>query len=481
MPDAAPAQELHDGRYAVVRVLGQGAQGATLEAVDKQGGRPVAIKRFQIRGAGSWKDVELAEREARVLAQLSHPSLPVYLDHFEEDGCLYLVMERIEGESLAALRARGGGLAPAEVVRLLNEIGEALDYLHGRVPPVIHRDIKPSNVIRRPDGSFCLVDFGSVRASLEPAGGSTVVGTFGYMAPEQFQGRALPATDIYGLGATVLTLLANQEPEALPHRGLAIDVRASLGGSVEPGVIDVLKRMLEPDPDQRATRVEPLLDQLRSGSRARRGPDRESRKPPPPPRVPWGTREEWQHWADRTRHEWEQWADGLSAGSTRRDARHEARGERHARRRHAHEERRAAYRRRREARWRGRHSQRVHPLLMIVLLLGLTAAQLAVWALFTVLLPTFLTLLSLFVGNAPRRAADRSREIGERGVEGLRRASALLRGVADEETRRAATPPHTRVEGARPRVRIDEAPDEVDTEGEELEQEEREPPRAHRH
>ncbi len=234
MPDAAPAEELHQGRYAVVRVLGQGAQGATLEAVDKQGGRPVAIKRFQVRGADSWKDVELAEREAHVLAQLSHPALPVYLDHFEEDGCLYLVMERIEGESLAALRAQGGRLEHTEVARLLGEIGDALDYLHGRVPPVIHRDLKPSNIIRRPDGSFCLVDFGSVRASLEPSGGSTVVGTFGYMAPEQFQGRALPATDIYGLGATLLTLLSDQEPEDLPHRGLAIDVKAALGGAVSP-------------------------------------------------------------------------------------------------------------------------------------------------------------------------------------------------------------------------------------------------------
>ncbi len=476
MQDVAPAQELHDGRYAIVRVLGEGAQGATLDAVDKQGGRAVAIKRFQVRGASSWKDVELAEREARVLAQLSHAALPVYLDHFEEDGCLYLVMERIDGESLAALRARGGGLEPADVVRLLSEMGEALDYLHGRVPPVIHRDIKPSNIIRRPDGSFCLVDFGSVRASLEPAGGSTVVGTFGYMAPEQFQGRALPATDIYGLGATVMTLLANQEPENLPHKGLAIDVRTALSGAVEPAVIGVLERMLDPDPDQRATRVGPLLEQMEARVRRPAKPT----EPPRPQDGVWATREEWQRWGEETRRQWEQWAKDLAdsfGAPSRHDARHKSRHERHARRREAYDKRQAAYAERRRARWRRRRNRPVHPLVMVVLVLGLTAAQLATWALFSVLLPTLLTLLSIFFGPGPRRAADRSRQIGERGVDGIRRASAFLRGIADEQNRRASAPPRTRVEGERPRVRVDE-PGEVETEGEELEEEEREPRRA---
>jgi len=82
---------LGDGRYAVTRLLGQGSQGQTLEAIDKLNGQLVAIKRFSIRGAASWKDVELAEREARVLAQLDHPALPKHLAQFEEDGALLLV------------------------------------------------------------------------------------------------------------------------------------------------------------------------------------------------------------------------------------------------------------------------------------------------------------------------------------------------------------------------------------------------------
>src|SRR5215471_2105393 len=98
MSAAEPVPELRGGRYAVLGTLGVGAQAETLDAIDKREGRAVAIKRFQVRGAKSWKDVELAEREATVLAALSHSKLPRHIDHFEEDGGLYLVMEKIEGE-----------------------------------------------------------------------------------------------------------------------------------------------------------------------------------------------------------------------------------------------------------------------------------------------------------------------------------------------------------------------------------------------
>jgi serine/threonine protein kinase len=253
---------LKAGRYEVQGVLGAGSQGETLDALDTTSQTRVAIKRFSVRGAASWKDVELAEREARVLSSIDHPGLPRYVDHFEEDGALFLVMHRVEGESLAALRKRGGALSHAEIVRLLADVGDMLDYLHGRAPPLIHRDIKPGNVIRRPDGSFSLVDFGSVRDSLKPEGGSTVVGTFGFMAPEQFQGRALPQSDVYALAATALSLLTGREPETLLHRGLAIDVGAAL--PQDPAFARVLSKMLEPDPDRRARRVAPLVAELAS-------------------------------------------------------------------------------------------------------------------------------------------------------------------------------------------------------------------------
>ncbi len=258
-----PERRLRDGRYVLRGLLGEGSQGTTHDAVDLREGRPVAVKRFDVRGARSWKDVELAEREARVLATLEHPLLPRYVEHFEEDGVLYLVMEKIEGETLDAMRRRGGTVAEAEVVRFLACAADALGYLHGRSPSVVHRDVKPRNVIRRPDGTFAFVDFGAVAERMKPRGGSTVVGTLGYMAPEQLQGRALPATDVYAVGATALSVLSGAEPETLPHRGLRVDVRRALGGRVSEDLVAALERMLEPDPDVRPSSIGPLLRRLR--------------------------------------------------------------------------------------------------------------------------------------------------------------------------------------------------------------------------
>jgi hypothetical protein len=281
---------LREGRFECLGILGEGSQGRTFDGLDKALGRPVAIKRFDVRGAKGWKDVELAEREARVLRSLSHPKLPRYVDHFEQDGALYLVMEKIEGESLASLRKRGVVFGEEEVTRLLHDASEVLDYLHARAPPVVHRDLKPGNVIRRPDGSFAFVDFGAVRDRLRPEGGSTVVGTFGYMAPEQFQGRALPASDVYAIAATAMAMLTGAEPEDLPHKGLGIWVREALGGRVSERLVHALELMLDPDPDRRAGRVDPASgyrgrparDQTRSARRAARHARRTSR-----PHVHW--------------------------------------------------------------------------------------------------------------------------------------------------------------------------------------------------
>jgi serine/threonine protein kinase len=251
---------LGGGRYVVKALLGEGSQGATYVAADAENGRDVAIKRFDVRGARGWKDVELAERETRVLATIDHPLVPRYIEHFEEDGALYLVMERVEGETLEAIRKRDGALPEAEVRRFLACADRALTYLHGRGSPVVHRDLKPSNVVRRPDGSYVFVDFGAVSESLFRRGSSTIVGTMGYMAPEQLQGRALPASDVYAVGATALAALTGVEPETLPHKGLRVDVRAALAGRASPELAASLERMLEPDPDLRAPSIGAALD-----------------------------------------------------------------------------------------------------------------------------------------------------------------------------------------------------------------------------
>jgi serine/threonine protein kinase len=412
-----PPELLRDGRYAIVRALGEGAQGATFEAVDKRDGRLVAIKRFSVKGAKSWKDVELAEREARVLATLDHPALPRHVEHFEENGCLYLVMERIEGESLAALHQRGARLAQDDVLAFLEQASEVLDYLHTRSPPVIHRDIKPGNVIRRPDGTFAFVDFGSVRASLKPEGGSTVVGTFGYMAPEQFQGRALPASDVYAVGATALSLLTGREPEDLPHRGLSIDVGAALGGSAEPGLSALFARLLEPDPDQRASRIEPLFDAFERGE----------------------------------------------LGGSRRNRPRAERHERHRARREQRSERR---RERRNARRRGPADDLLRsPFFLSAMLLFLWVARILIWALWEVALPTAFVILSVVLGSPLRRAARSASGVGRRGRNQVRETARRLRerseqAAAERYLKRTSEAPSERfrVEGSEPepRVRLDQ-------------------------
>jgi serine/threonine protein kinase len=247
------------GRYRLLERLGGGHTSETFLAEHEQHGS-VIVKRFSTRNADSWKRVELAEREALVLQRLNHELLPRYVDHFEEGGALYTVMTRVEGEDLGAARRRGRAFGEREIAALLRDAAAVLGYLHGQLPPLVHRDLKPSNILLGPDGRFRIVDLGAV-GELRAEAGSTVVGTFGYMAPEQFQGRASPVSDIYSLGATALALLTRTEPEKLPHLGLRIDVRRALGQTVSEPLLRTLEAMLEPEPERRPVDLRRLLDE----------------------------------------------------------------------------------------------------------------------------------------------------------------------------------------------------------------------------
>jgi len=236
-------------RYPLGAPLGEGGQGRTYRSVDAESGRAVAVKVIQL-GDGGWKPFDLFERECQVLRALDHPAIPRYLDTFalEEQGRYFLVMELVEGTPLQRLVRARQPLPEAQLWNLLHQGLGILDYLHGLRPPVVHRDLKPANFIQRPDGRLALVDFGGVRVALRPDGGSTVVGSFGYMAPEQLHGEATPATDIYGLGATLAALATGTEADKLPRQGLRADLGAVMPASP---LREVLQRMLEPDPTHR--------------------------------------------------------------------------------------------------------------------------------------------------------------------------------------------------------------------------------------
>ena len=203
-------------------MLGRGGMGTTWRARSISSGAEVALKLLDIGRVDDWKAVELFEREVAVLRSIQHPSVPAYVDAFErEDGAgLVLVQELAPGETLERLVEREGPLETSRLEQLAESLLGLLDYLHGLHPPVIHRDIKPANILVDASGAARLVDFGAVRACLGDDGrgaGSTVVGTFGYMAPEQFRGVASPQTDLYGLGATLLFAASGRHPDAFPH------------------------------------------------------------------------------------------------------------------------------------------------------------------------------------------------------------------------------------------------------------------------
>jgi eukaryotic-like serine/threonine-protein kinase len=267
MQSAHTLGDIVDNRYRILQELGRGGTGITYLAETLETGQKVALKELSLKGLKDWKQIELFEREARTLEGLDHPAIPDYVDYFQVDKAdnrlFYLAQEFAEGTSLADLVETGWRADVAEVRRIAMAVLKVLDYLHRLQPPVVHRDIKPQNIIRREDGHIYLVDFGAVQTIYRDtmSHGSTVVGTYGYMAPEQFRGQAVPATDLYGLGATLLFLLTHQSPADLPQQGLAIDFRPHV--AVPPPLADWLEQLLAPLVEDRFASAQDALQALR--------------------------------------------------------------------------------------------------------------------------------------------------------------------------------------------------------------------------
>ena len=242
--------EVVRSRYRLDRVLGEGGMGITYAATDLQTGDRVAIKALSFRRMKDWKVLELFEREANVLAHLDHPAIPRYLDYFQidhdDDRDFYIVQELVEGRSLAQSVDDGWHGNEAEIKKITEQVLEVLIYLHELKPPVIHRDIKPQNIILQPNKKIALVDFGAVQDTYRntQVGGSTVVGTYGYMPPEQFRGKSVAVTDLYALGATILFLLTGRSPSDFPEIKFKINFRNAV--NVSPQFADWLDKMIEP-------------------------------------------------------------------------------------------------------------------------------------------------------------------------------------------------------------------------------------------
>src|SRR5687767_2017157 len=182
-------------------------------AFDKLLERHVALKILHEQFGADEAHVERFRREARAVAQLSHPNIVTVIDRGEEDGRQFIVFELIDGENLKELVERGGPLPVRRVLELGLEVGRALAFAHAQ--GLVHRDVKPQNVLLNGDGLAKVTDFGIVR-SLE-AGGTTetgtVLGTSHYIAPEQARGERVDAlTDVYSFGVVLYELLAGEVP-----------------------------------------------------------------------------------------------------------------------------------------------------------------------------------------------------------------------------------------------------------------------------
>jgi len=258
-------------RYEVQRQLGKQTGRQTLLARDLQTQKLVVFKQLFLGSDFEWQDLKLFEREAETLKTLSHPAIPRYLDYLEIDEPdskgFALVQTYVEGKTLEEHLTAGRTFSESEVKELAKSLLAILMYLHEQNQPVIHRDIKPSNILLHSRagnsaGQVYLVDFGSVQNQAAKFGGTiTVVGTYGYMAPEQFGGRSVPASDLYGLGATLIYLVTGLHPAELPQQDLRIQF-ADRAGQLNPNLIDWLEWMTEPSLEKRLSSAEEALRSL---------------------------------------------------------------------------------------------------------------------------------------------------------------------------------------------------------------------------
>ena len=260
-------QQFLQKRYQLQQQLGQnlGRQTWVADDVCELQSKAVIVKLLAFNPQMQWDELKLFEREAQVLKHLNHPRIPQYRDYFSVEpevgnGLPWfgLVQEYIPGTSLDKLLNQGKRFTPKEVRKIATEVLEILIYLHELSPPVLHRDIKPSNLILGNDGKIYLVDFGAVQDRATAEGVTfTVVGTSGYAPPEQLWGRAVAASDLYALGATLIHLLTGTAPTDLPQRQMRIQFADRINLNVD--FAQWLAQLTEPASERRYSTAKQAL------------------------------------------------------------------------------------------------------------------------------------------------------------------------------------------------------------------------------
>jgi hypothetical protein len=268
------------GRYRIVRQLGQGGMGAVYEAVDQRLDTTVALKETLFADERLRKQFE---REARLLARLHHPALPRVSDHFSEGDGQFLVMQYIPGDDLSEkMNRKRGPFPPDQVLTWADQLLDALDYLHTQDPQIVHRDIKPQNLKLTPRGQIILLDFGLAKGQAgDISRVTTAASIFGYTpnyAPlEQIQGLGTDArSDLYALGATLYHLMTGvKPPDALTRAAALVNGQpdplalASVANpSVSPALDNFLAKAMAQNRDQRYSSAADMRKALQAADQA---------------------------------------------------------------------------------------------------------------------------------------------------------------------------------------------------------------------
>jgi eukaryotic-like serine/threonine-protein kinase len=209
--NSLPATPRQLGRFALIKVLGQGAQGMVHLARDPRLDRQVALKTWKASASGDPRaQIATLMDEARMVSRLAHPNVVTLHDAFEDQGQACLVFEYVPGETLSDLLARNGALAPAKAVRIALDVCRAVAAAHAS--GIIHRDLKPGNIMLTESGTARVMDFGIARCMRNATPGDQgLVGTPAYMAPEYLASRnAAPSNDLFSLGMVLYEMLAGR-------------------------------------------------------------------------------------------------------------------------------------------------------------------------------------------------------------------------------------------------------------------------------
>lgn len=252
------------GKYRIIEPLGSGGFGTVYLAEDTWIDKRVAIKVPHRQGL----DFGELLREPRLLASLNHPNIVTVITAEKQDNVFFIVMEYVPGDTLETIIANRGALELPLALDYTCQIANAVEHAHKQ--GVIHRDLRPANVFVTEKGLLKVGDFGTSRFLEIAAHGTTVIGSPPYMAPEQFEGRAVFASDLYSLGITMYQMLTGTLPYDTPapseldrlRRGELVSPARLRNPAIPKVIDDIVMRALAPDVGSRYQRGEELLQDL---------------------------------------------------------------------------------------------------------------------------------------------------------------------------------------------------------------------------